>query len=225
MSNIGQLLHKLTKYQSLYDFVADKSKRSMYSQKIAYYKQQLQQAGIDQNNINGVQNLVGGNVYTEEANTLITRLFPTEPTELSEDHKQKIESVTTKITEASTKIDTISSTYSDIFETITYIIDQIKDKMKTSGHVPISQISGDILEKLTNLEGKINKLSTTIKPEEFKSKLVESYAEVAASSSASRRPAASRSAVGVQQRQQTSTSTSTPTSTLTRSTSRANRGS
>jgi hypothetical protein len=202
MSNIGQLLHKLTKYQSLYGFVADESKRAMYSQKIAYYKQQLQQAGIDQNNINGVQNLVGGEPYTTEADNLINRLFPTESKELSGDHAEEIKKVTAKITDASNKIDKISSTYSDIFQTITYIINQIKEKMKTSGHVPISQISGDILTKLTDLEVKIKTLSTTIEPQQFKNQLA-SYANItsaapaaqaASSASSHKRPEAPSSA-------------------------------
>ena len=199
MSNIGQLLHKLTKYQSLYGFVADESKRAIYSRKIAYYKQQLQQAGIDQNNINGIQNLVGGDPYRSEADNLINRLFPQEPTELSGDHAGEIKKVTDKITDASDKIDKISSTYSDIFQTITYIINQIKEKMKTSGHVPISQISGDILTKLTDLEGKINTLNTTIQPQKFKTQLA-SYADI----TSARQPAkpASKASKSSQQSQQ-----------------------
>lgn len=58
--NIGSLLHKLTKYQTLNANCGSPSKSAVYNQKIAYYSNKLNQMGISSNNINQVGNLIGG---------------------------------------------------------------------------------------------------------------------------------------------------------------------
>lgn len=58
--NIGSLLHKLTKYQTLNANCGSPSKSTVYNQKIAYYSNKLNQMGISSNNINQVGNLIGG---------------------------------------------------------------------------------------------------------------------------------------------------------------------
>lgn len=58
--NIGSLLHKLTKYQTLNANCGSPSKSVVYNQKIAYYSNKLNQMGISSNNINQVGNLIGG---------------------------------------------------------------------------------------------------------------------------------------------------------------------
>lgn len=58
--NIGSLLHKLTKYQTLNANCGSPSKSAIYNQKIAYYSNKLSQMGISSNNINQVGNLIGG---------------------------------------------------------------------------------------------------------------------------------------------------------------------
>ena len=58
--NIGSLLHKLTKYQTLNAQCGSPSKSAVYKQKINYYSNKLNQMGISSDNINQVGNLIGG---------------------------------------------------------------------------------------------------------------------------------------------------------------------
>lgn len=172
MSNIGQLLHKLTKYQSLYGFVANESKRAVYSQKIAYYKQQLQQAGIDQNNINGVQNLVGGVVYQKEAteitDNILARLAKLARTpESSEEEKKTQGDVDAAILNAEISIKEIKQNYDDTMETVRKIIYDIEEKIKIDGAKPAASVLPDILTKIKTLETQLSELKTHTSKDKF----------------------------------------------------------
>ncbi len=58
--NIGVLLHKLTKYQTLLSNTNSHQKRDVYSQKINSYSQKLNKIGVNQSNINQLGGLIGG---------------------------------------------------------------------------------------------------------------------------------------------------------------------
>ena len=58
--NIGVLLHKLTKYQTLLNNTSVHGKTDIYSQKINSYSQKLNKIGVNQNNINQLGGLIGG---------------------------------------------------------------------------------------------------------------------------------------------------------------------
>jgi chromosome segregation ATPase len=63
--NIGVLLHKLTKYQTLLSNTGSYEKKNIYSQKINSYSQKLNKIGVNQNNINQLGGLIGGDDQTE----------------------------------------------------------------------------------------------------------------------------------------------------------------
>jgi uncharacterized membrane-anchored protein YhcB (DUF1043 family) len=164
MSNIGQLLHKLTKYQSLYGFVADDGKKALYSQKIAYYKQQLQQAGIDQNNINDVQNLVGGEAY--DTKDILAKLFPEQPSK-SDDYKKRETEINKAIDNAEKSIKEIEQNYDNTIETVKKIINDIENKISTHGTQPAASVLPDILKKIKILETQLSKLKEHTSKEKF----------------------------------------------------------
>lgn len=58
--NIGVLLHKLTKYQTLLSNTHSHQKIDIYNQKINSYSQKLNKIGVNQSNINQLGGLVGG---------------------------------------------------------------------------------------------------------------------------------------------------------------------
>lgn len=60
MDNVGLLMHKLTKYQTLYAHGADKQKKKVYEQKVEYYTQKLSDLGISKNNLHKLNKLSGG---------------------------------------------------------------------------------------------------------------------------------------------------------------------
>jgi hypothetical protein len=155
MDNIGQLLHKLTKYQTLYGFVTNESKRLIYNQKINYYKQQLEKAGIDQNNINGVQNLVGGVAYEKDANNILLKLTQTQQSQKSSEKEQT--EINQSIQKATTIIDNIEQNYTNTIDTIKYIIEKIEGKIK-SGSEPAASVLPGILKEIKKLETKLTNL-------------------------------------------------------------------
>jgi cation transport regulator ChaC len=60
MDNVGLLMHKLTKYQTLYAHGTDKQKKKVYGQKVEYYTQKLSDLGISKNNLHKLNKLSGG---------------------------------------------------------------------------------------------------------------------------------------------------------------------
>ena len=64
--NMGVLLHKLTKYQTLLANCGAPSKAAVYNQKIDYYSRKLNGMGVSQNNIKSMRNLIGGVGSQEE---------------------------------------------------------------------------------------------------------------------------------------------------------------
>jgi len=58
--NMGVLLHKLTKYQTLLSNCGAPSKAAVYNQKIDYYSNKLNSMGVSQNNLKNMRNLIGG---------------------------------------------------------------------------------------------------------------------------------------------------------------------
>ncbi len=159
MDNIGQLLHKLTKYQTLYGSVTNESKRLIYNQKINHYKQQLEKAGIDQNNINGVQNLVGGAFYKTDADNILAGLVKTQKSSEKEQTK-KTTDINQKIINANVIINKIKKNYDNTIETIKYIIKNIEEKISNRGSAPASDVLPGILKQIKQLETTLTDLQT-----------------------------------------------------------------
>jgi hypothetical protein len=63
--NIGVLLHKLTKYQTLLSNTTSHQKRDIYNQKINSYSNKLNKIGVNQSNINKLGGLIGGTLAEE----------------------------------------------------------------------------------------------------------------------------------------------------------------
>lgn len=73
--NMGVLLHKLTKYQTLLANCGTPSKSAIYNQKIDYYSNKLNNMGVSQNNLKNMRNLIGGvDVSDVDANANIKAL-------------------------------------------------------------------------------------------------------------------------------------------------------
>ncbi len=64
--NIGVLLHKLTKYQTLLSNTNSHQKRAIYNQKINSYSNKLNKIGVNQRNINQLGGLIAGALTPEE---------------------------------------------------------------------------------------------------------------------------------------------------------------
>ena len=58
--NVGFLLHKLTKYQTLHSNSRSNEKRSLYQQKIGQYMNKLEACGADKETLNQMGGLIGG---------------------------------------------------------------------------------------------------------------------------------------------------------------------
>jgi DNA repair exonuclease SbcCD ATPase subunit len=102
--NMGVLLHKLTKYQTLLSNCGTPSKSAVYNQKIDYYSNKLNGAGISQNNIRNMRNLIGG-VDEGEARQNVTDLQalldapPSPPVAYVDPNNEIIEQISTNFNE------------------------------------------------------------------------------------------------------------------------------
>lgn len=72
--NMGVLLHKLTKYQTLLSNCGAPAKSAIYNQKIDYYSRKLNSMGVSQNNLRNVRNLIGGMPTLAERETALASL-------------------------------------------------------------------------------------------------------------------------------------------------------
>ena len=68
--NMGVLLHKLTKYQTLLSNCGAPAKSAVYNQKIGYYSHKLNGMGVSQNNLKSMRNLIGGGLTAAEFEAL-----------------------------------------------------------------------------------------------------------------------------------------------------------
>lgn len=131
--NVGVLLHKLTKYQTLLANSHEHSKMSTYRQKINQYTSKLENLGVDRSTLTQIGGLAGGVDYEKVLQDLIkiqtaklqTRIgnlktgISTNPQEISDiqtnikdllKYKQNIDS---NVQAAETKIDTLVAEASD----------------------------------------------------------------------------------------------------------------
>ena len=173
MDNVGFLLHKLTKYQTLLANVNDAKKKNVYKQKIAFYNDKMTQLGVDQQNLNNLNNLVGGD-YDKEivgkvqtiTNTLLAKLAQT-PSEESAEEKKNSEAITKQINDASEKIDQITKSYANIIDTLKKVIDDITQIDETQIHtgkcVPLEGIITELTALNSKLENVVDEQNTKLK--------------------------------------------------------------
>jgi hypothetical protein len=165
MDNIGLLLHKLTKYQTLLANVSDSQKQEVYRQKIAFYNNKMTQIGIEQQNLNSLNNLVGGEPDKQIVekvqsikNSLLEQLTKT-PTDKSENDNRK--SIDQQIKDADKTIDNINKNYNNIIETLKKVIDEITGiEIKQTQTGKCMSLS-DIVTKLKKLNTKLSTIQTT----------------------------------------------------------------
>jgi hypothetical protein len=161
MDNIGLLLHKLTKYQTLLANVNNSQKQEVYRQKIAFYNNKMKQIGIEQQNLNSLNNLVGGELYN--TTDLLQRLTSYLPPQDDKDAQKKAKEIEQKITEADDVVKQIEQNYQKILDTIKDVITKLEKEISSRGkgtcpNVESAKTQLDTLkENLTELNNKMNK--------------------------------------------------------------------
>jgi chromosome segregation ATPase len=144
--NMGVLLHKLTKYQTLLANCGVPAKSAIYNQKIDYYSKKLNHMGVSQTNLKNMRNLIGGmpeNVSDDDANANIRALEallsaqPSSP--VADPNNDLIEQINTQFQEILTK-------HSQNMEKINAL------------NVEKSAINSQLAEKIEELRQKTNKI-------------------------------------------------------------------
>lgn len=136
MDNVGLLMHKLTKYQTLYAHGTDKDKKKVYGQKINYYTQKLTNMGMSKSNLAELGRLTGGAI-TDDITANITNAVETlrkklEETSKSQEEKQK--EVSERVKKAGDDLETVKTNYSGIVDNVINIVTTVKkqlDKLAT----------------------------------------------------------------------------------------------
>lgn len=160
MDNVGLLMHKLTKYQTLYAHGTDKQKKKVYGQKVEYYTQKLSDLGISKNNLHKLNKLSGGGKDAsgneipekegekegEKKVELDTEPAAAEPDEKDiskqiedtiRDIKKKIDTneqqkkLDTEVKEVAAEIRSVSSSYGTIKQYAISLIKSLQEKLST----------------------------------------------------------------------------------------------
>lgn len=131
MDNVGLLMHKLTKYQTLYAHGDDKSKKKVYGQKINYYTQKLTDMGMSEKNLAELGRLTGGAV-TEDITANIRKAVETlqqKLKETSESQTKKQEEVNNRVVTASKELETVKTNYLDIVNDVVNLVTTVKTQL------------------------------------------------------------------------------------------------
>jgi hypothetical protein len=160
--NIGVLLHKLTKYQTLLANCDSSHKASIYNQKISQYSNKLNRMGVSQSNIRQMGGLIGGAPQRDYAVTL-KKLIEIQ----SDNIKKKLEGLKSEDPNAVTGLNTaVQSVESAIgvartsYEgTISALVSVIRELL--SQLITLEDTIGSLaLPKGVNLNDLTNKLSS-----------------------------------------------------------------
>jgi len=161
MDNIGLLLHKLTKYQTLLANVSDSQKQEVYRQKIAFYNNKMTQIGIEQQNLNSLNNLVGGEPY--DTKDLLQRLTSSLPSQDDNVAQRKATEIEQKIKEADGVVNQIENNYKNILDTIKDVIKKLENEIGSRGKGTCPNVESaktqldDLKVKLTGLNERMGK--------------------------------------------------------------------
>ena len=160
MDNVGLLMHKLTKYQTLYAHGTDKQKKKVYGQKVEYYTQKLSDLGISKNNLHKLNKLSGGgkdasgneilekdtDVVGKEGEPVTEPAAAAEPVEkdISKqiedtirdikkkmDTKEQQQKLDTEVKEVAAEIRSVSSSYGTVKQYAISLIKSLQEKLST----------------------------------------------------------------------------------------------
>ncbi len=153
--NVGFLLHKLTKYQTLHSNSRSNEKRSLYQQKISQYMNKLEACGADKETLNQMGGLIGG--AGENYEFVIKNLIADQKKRIAEkvaDLKKKdpadttvIDNINKRISDADTKVSTMKTTADQIKVKITNAQSNYKNTIKE-----LVNAIRELLIALTSLE-------------------------------------------------------------------------
>ena len=185
MDNVGLLMHKLTKYQTLYAHGSDKQKKKVYGQKVEYYTQKLSDLGISKNNLHKLNKLSGGGKdasgneilekegekEAEKKVELDTEPAAAEPDEKDiskqiedtiRDIKSKMdtkvqqEKLNTEVKEVATGIRSVSSSYGNVKKYAISLIKSLQEKLS------------NVARNITTLNTEVQQLDVAAKLEDIK---------------------------------------------------------
>jgi chromosome segregation ATPase len=144
--NIGVLLHKLTKYQTLLSNTGSHQKKDIYNQKINSYSQKLNKIGVNQSNINQLGGLIGGLTAQEMQE------------KLAEARRQK-ESISSSLvrpdSNINSKVQLIGSRFADTIATLKADIQTNKETIEK-----LTSENQEKVKKIEQLELNIGDLTT-----------------------------------------------------------------
>ena len=183
-NNMGLLLHKLTKYQTLHANTDDMNKKSVYQQKIEYYNNKMTQIGIERQNLNNLNNLVGGEVYNTQ--DLLVRLTSGLPSRDDKEAKDKETELNKKIDESEKLLGTINSHYNNIIDTIHDVMTKLQEEIQKRGSGTCPNIE-EAKKKLEILHKNLETLSTETGQQKFMEKINKSNTKSPSSSSSQKK--------------------------------------
>lgn len=119
--NIGVLLHKLTKYQTLLANTNASDKISVYTQKINEYQNKLERLGVNHSTLNQMGGLVGGDKYSDTLKGLIdlqTQKIKAKISALGSNTPPDTTGLDAKVDQVTTSINTATTKYNSTIESL-----------------------------------------------------------------------------------------------------------
>lgn len=162
MDNIGLLLHKLTKYQTLLANVNDIKKQELYKQKISFYNKKMEHLGVDKQNLSSLNNLVGGNGDMEivgNVRSVIDRLkgLVSTPEECKTDVNKDL--IHENIERADKTLTEIEQNYNIVIETLNAVILEINNISSIQKSTGKCVSLDETVKKLQSLNTKLEKIN------------------------------------------------------------------
>jgi hypothetical protein len=168
--NIGLLLHKLTKYQTLQAHNDVSEKASLYEQKINYYKSKLEDLGIDKDNLNNLGGVISGGAESAE---LLEKLVNEQVEKVKEALKAKaspegeenngptLQEVQESVNKVSLDIDMAKTKYNSSIENLVLLIKKLLSELdnleqsvpNVAGNIDLSTLKKSIDDVKGKLEG------------------------------------------------------------------------
>lgn len=123
--NVGMLLHKLTKYQTLLGGNGTSEKSSVYRQKINQYEYKLKNLGLSEDNLRQMGGMIGGDKFSDTLKGLIadqSNRIKNKISELNSGVPQDTSGLNQKVDEVSTLITIATGKYSDTIKNLVELI-------------------------------------------------------------------------------------------------------
>ena len=155
-NNVGLLLHKFTKYQTLLANTNDSQKINIYRQKITFYKNKMTELGVNQENLNSLNKLVGG----DPGSLMLTNLQQKLNKPLQNTQKRACES-SYELGDilVNTNIINIKKNFNSIIDILKSLNTEIQTKITQQGPTKCPELP-NALDKISNLYKQINEFNT-----------------------------------------------------------------